>query len=148
MAKPFKEPCPHCGRPIEGKITGWFSKRLLLPNLCGNCKQNLYQACPNCQTNLLHLTNYCPNCNQQLYKPSKPQTKAFTSITDQQKKFLKQLRTDAQDLKSFYFGFFRTIVRRNPVNLQINQFIEIMNQIEDNPLFFYLGLGSWSKTKK
>ncbi|HEX3048464.1 MAG TPA: zinc ribbon domain-containing protein [Bacillota bacterium] len=128
----FKEPCPACGYPIEGKTSGLFAKHLQLPNFCGSCSHPIYSHCPKCQFDFLHLTNYCPNCNHELYRRTKPQTPVSPVITDQQKQYLKQLRTDTEDLKLFNTESLRMIVLRNPANRQIFQFIDIISQITED----------------
>lgn len=141
MAEALREPCPNCGKPVEGHVTGWLKKSTRFPAYCGNCGAKLFPVCPNCKQVLIHLTTFCSHCRRQLYKPVKsndatvvpikaPQDRKL-KVPDKVKRLLRKTWSDVNDTCLFWREEYHVVVWLNPIQVQVKQFSESLQWIDE-----------------
>lgn len=139
MPSILQEPCPQCGKTVEGKLIGWVRKKSVFPAFCGHCGIQITSKCSHCNAPLSHLTVFCPNCRTQLYlpkpqvvTPSPPQQRPKPQVPERARRVLTKTWTDTKDGCVFLREMYRRLVWNNPVQQQVNALASSLNEIGEN----------------
>lgn len=133
------DPCPKCGKKVEGSAIGWIKKRTRFPAHCGYCGTKLFPSCPNCKSRLVHLMTFCPHCGKQIYEQIKANDTVVikeplvlkSNVPNKAKQVLLKTRTDVNDMYIFWREAYRVFVWLNPIQVQVQQFSERLQQIDE-----------------